>query len=785
MEPFYRYTKGFVFIFLLHLLTVTVVVAQDLHEYRNSKVFREAFRQAESHMINAAYEQAMDVYDQLLERDSANSNLHFLAGFCHEQAGSDPSVSRDHLEKAVLNINELYREGSHFEIGAPPLAYYLLGESYLMNYQFDKAIEAFETYKGYLDRVSFAEIEYVNRAIKSCEVAKQMIRNPVNAVFTPLPQTRFPSGRVSHPVISGDGSVMIFLVTEYDSRQTAMIRKSGDGWTEPRMIDEQLGLSDRFHPVSLSFEGDVLFLSVTGMRGPDIYTSAWDGQRWMEAEKMGGPVNTKYAETHASISSDGQTLYFTSDRKGGWGALDLYRTRLDEDGEWQDAENLGFGMNTYYNEETPFIAENDSVLYFSSEGRETMGGYDVYRCRIDQDGHFTEIENLGYPVSTPGDDLFYNPGWNDSISYFARSAESFKHGDQLYAVRILPPADTVTEQPEQLLADKEPLEDRPVEEPLEPEGSGQAASPQEDAFYYIVNSILFDYNDSTLNGMARKEAENLATMMKRYEEVRVELIGSADAKGRAEYNMKLSESRARAVAEYLVGQGVSSDRILVSATGEEQPVARNSYADGSDAPPGRALNRNVTIRINNKGLDKVVLAEIFVPAELVPAAEKVYSILLQETESPLDTMPRNLNGQEVTLVVTDESVMYLLGTFTDRRMAKQNLDAVIDMGYHQAGIMEKRRFDKVIHQRTAGDLSTPTAYTIQILALKNPVELSFFTNLEGVEVFPGEDGLHRYVYGRYSTIAEAKADLKMVEQKGFENPFIRSCRYYMSTTSSR
>lgn len=754
-------------------------------------MFRDLFRQAESYFINKEYHNALDVYKQLLHIDPLNSNIHFLTGYCHMKIRSSPDLQIIHFEKAVPEINEYYREGSHFETGAPPLVFFLLGKSYLRNYEFDKAIEAFNKYKSLQDKLSFAEIEYTNMFINASELAREMILDPRRVEFIPLAYTRMEGKSVSHPVVSGDGSVMVIRITGVEGIQTAMLQRMDSVWSDPVMIDDQLDMSGSYYPSSLSWDGRELYLVSTSGFNADIYTAAYDGAAWSDARSIGSPINTRYSETHASISADNQTLYFTSDRKDGWGGMDIYRSVRNERGRWSKPENLGSEINTYYQEETPFIMGNDSVIYFSSEGHETIGGFDVFTARRDKDGTFSNVRNLGFPISTPGDDLFFNPGWDSEKNYYARGRESNESSDGIYAVVWLPDEDTValTDQESFLAAATPPVSLAVTEtEALSAEIPVKLTDPVDNdgSYYYITGRILFAFNTSALSEEARKEVSYVADMMNTYRDINIELIGNSDSKGSPAYNAILSEKRALSVKDFLVGKGVAGARIKVIAAGEHNPVAINTYADGTDAPKGRALNRNVSVRIDKLGQDRVRLAELFVPLHLVPEKDKVYSILLMETFDFNDTIPLFLYDRDITLILTGTSVMYTLDNYDTRSEAQEALEMVIDEGYRDAGVIENRRFEQVVEERSAEEDGTSerkqgaAGFTIQIMALKNPVDITYFKQMEGVRVFKGVDGIYRYVYGNYSGVIEARDRLKEVREKGFKEAFIRPCDYYES-----
>jgi len=726
---------------------------------QNPREIKHLFRDAEYYYLMEEYERAIVSYDKLLALDPENSNVHYLAGYCYLNAIDNKAQAIQHLERAVQNVTKDYREGSYKEIRAPILAWFMLGRAYHINNEFDKAIEAYREYRGMLDFVQFAEIEYVKRNIKACELAESMMQSPADVSFISMEDITGQNYPCSHPVVSGNDSVMIFAITKPSGKSMAMVTKNRNGWSKPRIIDADIDLKGNFFPVSLSYDGKELFIVYQDYMLSDIFASNYNGRRWSRAEPLGGNINTRSLETHASISGDDSTLYFTSDRKGGWGGMDIYRSVRDASGKWQEPENLGFGINTYYNEETPFISQNDSVLYFSSEGMNTMGGSDVFLTRMDEQGFFSVPQNLGFPISTTDDDLFYNPGWQGVRGYIARQPENDPSNSVIFAV----------------VSGTEAMDDGAAVRTVVDTKSG--AERKITDFYYIMNNILFDFDDYRLNDAAISEVERIYAMMQRHPEVDIELTGRTDSRGSAEYNRKLSLLRAESVRNYLVQRGIEAERITVLGVGQDDPVAINKYEDGSDAPEGRLLNRNVSIRIHNLKDQQVRMAEVFVPDRLVPVNERVFTVLLLESENFLDTIPEAVEGLPVSLVFTDRSKMYTLGSFNDRTDARAVLNEVLDKGYPEAYIMEKRNFESTIRKRTFGDQADILHYTIQIIALKNPVDPSYFKDLN-VRQFVGQDGFHRYVFGLFESINEALEVLPLVKQKGYGSAFIKPMSHY-------
>jgi outer membrane protein OmpA-like peptidoglycan-associated protein len=164
--------------------------------------------------------------------------------------------------------------------------------------------------------------------------------------------------------------------------------------------------------------------------------STYEDGKWSAAVKLGTEINTKYYENHACLSPDGELLYFVSDRPGGYGNKDIWVSRRLGHNKWSKAVNLGPKINTEYNEESPVILSDGKTLYFSSEGHESMGGYDIFYSLLDN-GEWSVPRNIGYPLNTVNDDVFFVPTLDGKQAYYA-SEYNDSHGDlDIYRVTIL------------------------------------------------------------------------------------------------------------------------------------------------------------------------------------------------------------------------------------------------------------------------------------------------------------------------------------------------------------
>jgi outer membrane protein OmpA-like peptidoglycan-associated protein len=520
-------------------------------------------------------------------------------------------------------------------------------------------------------------------------------------------------------------------------------------------------------------------------------------------EMLNRNINTEYYETHASISLDGRKLLFTSDRPGGQGALDIWMSERSGDGDWGPAVNIGPKVNSFYNEETPFFTENGLKIFFSSQGHATMGGFDIFVSEKLPDATWSFPENLGYPISSSDDDLFYVPRRNGMRGYFSTIHDSLDTGRNIYALVLTPSEDVrigvrqLSEQPdtepakESITATTETGEGETPRDTLElgltvPRQDTTGAvtrvpGPAGPDAYYVLNSLLFDFDSDLLTDETRQEADRVFEVLMKHPDLELELTGHTDAIGDDAYNRQLSYRRANAVAGYLTGKGIEESRLHVTGVGESRPIAINMYEDGTDCPDGRRLNRHVSLRLRNLQDEHIEVAEVFVPEHLQPRSEKRYTVLLINSEHMLDTIPDEVSGEQTALIITDESFLYTAGHFNLKPDAMKYLNEVIDNGYPDASMMERKELERLIADLSQGDMTLEASFTIQIMALKNPVDVSYFKPLE-VTKYAGKDGFHRYIHGEYEGIDEALKELPSFKEMGYHDAFIMSVLRYSKTT---
>ncbi|MDX9928714.1 MAG: hypothetical protein RBS37_02565 [Bacteroidales bacterium] len=380
---------------------------------------RLIFVQAESHYLYGEYELANPLYLILDDLMPDNASIKFKIGDCYLNIPDERSKAVSYLEEASRNADAESRPEQMRETKAPLEAWFSLASAYRMNNELDKAIN---TYQAYLRLITDAGLdantEFVKQQITACQNAIRLMQEPVDIRSENLGSVVNQGAVNFNPAISYDGNSMVF--SENRGLENAIfytIRERGV-WQTPIEITEQLGDALDCHATALNTEGTELYLYKSDNFDGNIYVSTLVNDRWTKIRKLNRNINTKYYESHASISHDGQRLYFTSNRPGGQGELDIYMSVRGSGDNWGKPVNLGATINTPFNENTPFITDDDLMLFFSSEGHTNMGGYDIFRS-TSLGQAWKSPENLGYPVNSTDDDLFFQPHNNGNSGFYS------------------------------------------------------------------------------------------------------------------------------------------------------------------------------------------------------------------------------------------------------------------------------------------------------------------------------------------------------------------------------
>ncbi len=889
-----------IYILLLSLVIAQIAVAQEINPDRT---FVNHFYDAEAYMYEGNYDVALDLLLELEEMDPQNPNIWYKIGFCYLNTRLYKTKAQEYLEQAVNYANENYQADNHRDRTTPLESYLYLSIAYRMNYEFELSLQALNDLRIKLnpdkpeDQILLELIDWEEEVTNN---AIYYYENPVDAQLRNM-GSKINSEYADHsPIIDLNESILIYTSKrpmdgeELENQdEDVFISKSNNYvWGSPTRLVAPVNTEDNNEAaIGLSIDGKQMFFFRSGMnnKGNVFVTESEDGYNWSSPKYLREDVNSKYRETHATITPDGNSIFFTSDRKGGFGGSDIYVMRKLPDDKWSEPQLLPKQVNSPYDEESPFVHPDGVTLFFSSKGHSTMGGYDVFYTIMDKSGTFSEPVNLGYPINTPDDDVSYVMNMDGRRGYIA-TVKDEGYGDlDLYEILqsgvydnnlivydgivsdinnnipeglVIAVRDVKTEEyvgvyrpnesdgryllvllpdityeisyeadghlihsiehtPTKNDVDIFTTEFLPIE--LDPvllqaylmhnfvyfdEGDTELDDEavtilnkvktksdewNQDAGHMIVNlnlpivgadpiidgkraeaiveylvnvginkddiylngaypegyqdvygldmrerkefladnnlptvdtqsvatdkviveNILFDFDKFYIRSEYHDNLDKLANYMNDNPGAQIEVSGHTDWFGTNEYNYLLSYRRSKSVKDYLVEKGNNPENIITSKYGEDDPIANNANADGSDNPTGRQYNRRAMFSVISQG--SVSLLEI----------------------KPFDFDITHGSGDPIDV--------------------NNYSDGTTDGNVDNTGKPGKK-------------------YTIQIFALKNQKPIDYFADLVGVKMHIS-DGWYRYYVGEFNSYQEAKVAMDNLKTMGY-NPFIRKLSFF-------
>jgi outer membrane protein OmpA-like peptidoglycan-associated protein len=388
------------------------------------------------------YKLAIPHFEKANEFNPNNGMLNFQLGICY--------LHSNYKFKSLGMFQNAYKlvPTVHKKI------HYFLGEGQQLNYAWDEAKYEYELYRKTLDQAKQAEeIFWVNKKVGECNTGKRMQANPERVWIDNLgPQINTKYSDYA-AMISTDESVLIWTSTRTGSTgekidastggfyEDVYISEKKDGvWGPSKNMSEPINTDNHDATAGISPDGRTLYIYKGESNSGDILVTQFIDGKWTKPKSVGKSINKKdYHETEACLTYDGKQLYFVSNREGGQGDHDIWISDWNEDKEdWGQPKNLGPTINTKYNERGVFIHPDGKTMYFSSEGHETMGGYDIFWSRK-EDGIWSKPVNIGYPVSTVDDDVFFLTSASGRHGYMTSFREDGYGGKDLYLVTFLGP----------------------------------------------------------------------------------------------------------------------------------------------------------------------------------------------------------------------------------------------------------------------------------------------------------------------------------------------------------
>jgi outer membrane protein OmpA-like peptidoglycan-associated protein/tetratricopeptide (TPR) repeat protein len=563
----------------------------------------------------------------------------------HEQLGDILRMMRLHKQaiEQYLKVIDLNPEFDHY-------VYLKLGDEEVYDARYAEAqphLEKFLTYPNLDHQRSFL----AQKLVADCKFSIDAIAHPVS--FTPVnmgPEINTAADEYL-PVATADECTIIFTRKINNNEDFYQSTKVNGKWQTATYLSDQINTPE-YNEGSQSISQDGKYLFFTGCNRPDglgrcdIYISQRKSDGWSKPFDLDPPVNTSGWESQPSISADGRTLYFVSNRKGGYGGYDIWKSTLTGKG-WGEPENLGPNINTAFDEQSPFIHPDDSTLYFCSNGWPGLGGMDLFMSRLGKDGKWQKPVNLGYPINSSGNENGMTITANGNYAFFSSNNLKGYGGYDIYEFELphnLRPRlvtyvkgkvnDINTLQPLEASVEIIDLEKNAPAfqdysdpnhgdfltsltagkdyglnisksgylfysehfslvgvEPKKPFTIQVLLKPIEIGNKVILTNIFFDTNKFDLKSESIAELQKLLEFLTENPSIKIEISGHTDDVGNDQSNQVLSENRAKSVYQYLIDNKVDPARLVYKGYGKTQPIVPNTSDEN------RQQNRRTEFKI--------------------------------------------------------------------------------------------------------------------------------------------------------------------------------------------
>ncbi len=629
------------------LCVVTVGYSQNTLSTKSKKAI-QYYTEADNYRVRGQYEQAIYLLNEALAKDKEFVEAYYRLGLVY--------MSTREYPKAISNFETGLSLTT--DIRKQKVFWYDLGESYLLVGDYKKGQETLSKFLS----AETQNVRKIDRAKMLYNTADFAIKNSEEkAAFNlrPLSDTVNAFAMQYFPVLTADQQNIIFTRRlgngpEHDE-DLVMSKKGRDGkFGIPESLSENINTMLNEGTCTISADGrKLIFTSCEGRQGfgsCDLYESIKTGNEWSKPKNLGPMINSNEWESQPSLSADGRTLYFVSDRRGGLGRRDIWVSHLDDNDQWTKASNLGRSINSQFDEISPFIHVNNQVLYFASNGLTGFGGYDIFYTEKNPDGNWGKPVNVGRPINNHQDQfsLFITAdGKKGYYSHEEFTDQGFSAG-RIYEMEIPEQSqlkfrtnyikgivsDKGTALPLKAVIELIDLEQNKVVSKVSSDsisgeylmtltqGAEYALYVRRQGYLFrslnfnyskvkdfepiilnielekvavgsvaVLNNIFFEFDSYQINNRSIPELQKVISFMKENSEVRIEIGGHTDNIGGEAYNQTLSTQRAQAVMNYLVEQGVSDQRLISRGYGSTKPVSSNETEEG------RQLNRRIQFRI--------------------------------------------------------------------------------------------------------------------------------------------------------------------------------------------
>jgi len=419
-----------------------------------------------------AYIEALEHYLTAHNYNEDNAALNYLIGICYLKT-SEAKKGLEYIDNANFIYGNLTED-----------IMYWLGVANQYNYKFDDAIGYYEDYLNSLSPKKMQKVKTkVDKRIKECESGKNLVKSPVRCFIDNLGEGVNSKDPEYSPIFNFKDSVLYFTSRRENTTggkkssysrlyyEDVYVSNFRNGkWQMAEQMEKPINTKHNDAAIDISPEGRELCIYRGHKGSGDLYNSQFKKDKWHKPNKMRKIDKGNYRESSVSVTPDSMTIYFISNRKGGQGRQDIWVSQKTLSGKWQKPQNLGHVVNSKYNEETVEISSDGKDLFFSSKGHNSMGGYDIFKTHHNDDGTWSEPINIGYPINTTGDDVFFMLTKNEKFSYYSTHRDDSFGDKDIYRIVFLgqeKPTHITNGNPNDLIAYfAEPISEVDIEKPV-------------------------------------------------------------------------------------------------------------------------------------------------------------------------------------------------------------------------------------------------------------------------------------------------------------------------------
>jgi outer membrane protein OmpA-like peptidoglycan-associated protein len=655
--------KGIAILFICLLFAYCNISLAQQKEKCGKEPKKKALKLYNEAIVEFKYRKLLNAVNLLKEATSIDDeyvDAYYVLGLIYIEQNF---TNVDLAEKYFLKVIELCPEYDIYP-------YYYLGDIYYGRDQYDKAATYLSEFVKDVDKIkSDADYFRANGLLEYAKFYQDMIKNPVP--FEPFYVTGISTKSDEYlPIISPDNKIAMFTrkseipvskgnvggQKKYQEKFCYSVRNDSGSFDEGQEMPEPFNTFPNEGGATVTVDNKHLYYTVcqvdpkTKYYNCDIYSSDLVNGTWTEIKNLGTKINSPTNwDSQPTVTADGNTLYFISDRAGGYGGYDIYKIIKNDTGGWSAPINLGPTINTKGNEKSPFIHSDSQTLYYASDGLLGMGGYDIFFSKLGDDGKWGKPKNIGYPINTVADDVGLFVSTDGRYAYFCSNKLNGPGGWDLYSFSLYDkarpervlfitgdikkegtdefldanielkniktkkithiPVDTITGKYIAIVLFKDDYiltvkkegyvkdtkyisqQDSLFDEPAEINFNVKELKVGQT---YKINDIYFATNSFDLTEASKSVLNEFIDFLNENERVNISIHGHTDNVGNDEDNLVLSENRSKSVYEYMVQNGIDPNRLSYKGFGEIKPVANN------ETSAGRAKNRRTEFVIVSK-----------------------------------------------------------------------------------------------------------------------------------------------------------------------------------------